>query len=119
MQINRNDIVGRAVVAAEYPGCPLSYSTLCRLSAKGEGPRHVKLGGRYFYFRRDIEALCRGESFGTALIVIDEAALAERRAAIAERRPTAIAAIPAPTRGKRRRGRPTKAAQRARLAANA
>ncbi len=85
-----------------------------RRAKKGEGPRHVEEGGKVLYFRSDIEGIYRGDpsGFGAGVVVVDDAALAARRAAIKEQKPVPLA--PAPARASRR-GRPTKAEQRARL----
>ncbi|WJI14953.1 helix-turn-helix domain-containing protein [Pseudoxanthomonas winnipegensis] len=40
--------------AAKYLGC--SHSTLEKMRHEGRGPRYVKLGGRVFYRKSDLDA---------------------------------------------------------------
>lgn len=40
--------------ASEYLGC--SQMTLARMRHEGRGPRYVKLGGRVFYRKADLDA---------------------------------------------------------------
>ncbi len=46
--------------AARYVG--LASKTLSNLELRGEAPRSVKLRGRVFYFRADLDAFIRGEA---------------------------------------------------------
>jgi hypothetical protein len=45
--------------AAKYLG--LKSKTLAMWSLAGKGPRSVKVGGRVFYYRTDLDAFIRGE----------------------------------------------------------
>lgn len=49
--------------AAEYLG--VSEQTLARMRSEGKGPRYVKLGGRVFYRRTDLEAYIESNTFET------------------------------------------------------
>jgi hypothetical protein len=98
------DLIGRKQIWRYFPSFPVSYPTLCRLSAEGKGPPHLKLAGRIFFRRGDLEAYCRGDS--PAFVEIDEAALAARRSAARPPEP-----LPPSRTQSRRRGRPTKAEQ--------
>jgi hypothetical protein len=46
--------------AAKYLG--LKEKTLAMWSLAGRGPRSVKVGGRVFYYQRDLDAFIRGEA---------------------------------------------------------
>jgi len=46
--------------AARYLG--LKDKTLAMWSLAGRGPRSVKVGGRVFYFKDDLDAFIRGEA---------------------------------------------------------
>lgn len=46
--------------AAKYLG--LKVKTLAMWSLAGKGPRAVKVGGRVFYYRNDLDAFIRGEA---------------------------------------------------------
>lgn len=45
--------------AARYLG--LKEKTLAMWALSGKGPRSVKVGGRVFYFKADLDAFIRGE----------------------------------------------------------
>jgi hypothetical protein len=36
--------------------------TLAQWALKGRGPRHIKVGGRCFYYRVDLDSFIRGEA---------------------------------------------------------
>jgi hypothetical protein len=46
--------------AAQYVGC--AEKTLAMWQLAGKGPRSVKVGGRVFYYRGDLDAFIRGEA---------------------------------------------------------
>ncbi len=48
--------------AAAYMG--LDPKTLANMATQGRGPRMVRVGGRVFYFRDDLDAFIRGEATG-------------------------------------------------------
>jgi hypothetical protein len=48
--------------AARYLGH--AEKTLAMWALNGRGPRSVKVGGRVFYFQRDLDAFVRGEAAG-------------------------------------------------------
>jgi hypothetical protein len=50
--------------AAQYLGH--QPKTLAMWAYQGKGPRSVKVGGRVFYFRRDLDEFIRGRSAGSA-----------------------------------------------------
>jgi hypothetical protein len=47
--------------AARYLG-HTSSQTLATWQVQGKGPRSVKVGGRIFYFREDLDAFVRGDA---------------------------------------------------------
>lgn len=50
--------------AAKYLG--LKEKTLAMWSLAGKGPRSLKVGGRVFYYRSDLDAFIRGEGAAAA-----------------------------------------------------
>ncbi|CTP92388.1 hypothetical protein XTPLMG728_3224 [Xanthomonas translucens pv. poae] len=48
----------RGPAAATYLG--LSHSTLEKMRHEGRGPRYVKIGGRVFYRREDLDSYIEG-----------------------------------------------------------
>jgi hypothetical protein len=48
--------------AARYLG--VEPKTLSHWAMQGKGPRPVKVGGRAFYFRNDLDAFIRGRGIG-------------------------------------------------------
>jgi len=46
--------------SAKYIGC--AEKTLAMWACEGKGPKSVKVGGRVFYFKDDLDAFIRGES---------------------------------------------------------
>jgi len=61
MTTDPNTIPGsrlKGPAAATYLG--LSHSTLEKMRHEGRGPRYVKIGGRVFYRRTDLDAYIEG-----------------------------------------------------------
>ncbi|KRC34866.1 hypothetical protein ASE10_09260 [Lysobacter sp. Root76] len=54
----------RVASAAAYLG--LSEQTLHKMRSQGRGPRYVKLGGRVFYRRTDLDAYLSASTVETA-----------------------------------------------------
>jgi hypothetical protein len=46
--------------AARYIG--LTQKTLANLASQGKGPRRIKVQGRIFYYRADLDRFIRGEA---------------------------------------------------------